>query len=356
MDRAGRWNLFEQKQGFGYQLRWNGRVRMDSQKPKNLVAAFTSEFASCWQQLPDKALFFPLLAAWLALFHFLGNSTLGYVHTSSLFHWMWNAYVSKHPAADDGHGNLIPFVVLALFWWKRKELLSVPVRSWPLALLPVAGALVMHVLGYLLQQPRLSILGFFTGVYGLMGLAWGPKFLKASFFPFFLFGFMMPLGSLTEPVTFPLRLLVSHLVAFICNDILGLWVTASGTQLFNGLGTYQYEVAAACSGIRSLVAIAVLALIYAFVVFRNGWHRALLIASAVPLALVGNTFRMMIIVFAAEFWGGQEAGAAAHDHWFWSLLPYVPAIAGLLLIGRWLERRATDSNTINAAREQPTTV
>lgn len=314
-------------------------IEHENQKSKNLAADFASEFASCWQQLPDKAVFFPLVAAWLALFHFLGNSTFGYVPTPSLFQWMWTAYNSKHPAADDGHGTLIPFVVLALFWWKRKELLAQPFRSWSPALVLVAGSLVLHVLGYVLQQPRLSILGLFGGLYGLMGLVWGPQFLRACFFPFFLFGFMMPLGSLTEPVTFPLRLLVSQIVAFFCNDILGISVVAEGTQLFNGVRTYQYEVAAACSGIRSLVAIAVLAIIYAFVSFRKGGQRALLIVSAGPLALIGNTFRMLIIVFAAEFGGGQEAGAAAHDHWFWSLLPYVPAIGGLILIGRWLERQ-----------------
>ena len=120
---------------------------MDDQKPKSRVADFSSEFASCWRQLPDKAVFFPLLAVWLALFQFLGNSTFGYVHTSSLLHWMWNAYNAKHPAADDAHGNLIPFVVLALFWWKRKELLSQPMRSWPTALILVAGSLALHVLG-----------------------------------------------------------------------------------------------------------------------------------------------------------------------------------------------------------------
>jgi exosortase len=330
---------------------------MDNQKTKSLIADFSGELVSCWRQLPDKSLFFVLLAAWLVLFQFLGNSTFGYIDTPSLYYWMWNAYNMKHPAADDGHGNLIPFVVLALFWWKRKELLSQPLRSWPPALLLVVGALVLHVVGYLVQQPRLSIVGLFVGLYGLMGMAWGPHWLRASFFPFFLIAFMMPLGSLTEPVTFPLRLLVSKMVAFICNDILGISVNALGTQLFNGMGTYQYEVAAACSGIRSMVAISVLAIIYAFVVFRNGWHRALLIASAAPLALIGNTFRMLIIVFAAEFGGGQEAGSAAHDHWFWSLLPYVPAIAGLLLIGRWLERRSPDLSAFaGTPRQEPTTV
>jgi exosortase len=310
-----------------------------------------------WHQLDNKTLFFSLLIVWLIFFQFLGNSTFGYIDTPSLFHWMWNAYNMKHPAADDGHGNLIPFVVLALFWWKRKELLSQPLCSWSPALLLVVAALAFHMVGYLVQQPRLSIIALFVGIYGLMGMAWGPQFLMASFFPFFLLAFMMPLGSLTEPVTFPLRLLVSKMVAFICNDILGISVIASGTQLFNGMGTYQYEVAAACSGIRSLVAIAVLAIIYAFVVFQSGWQRALLIASAAPLALIGNTFRMLIIVFAAEFGGGQEAGSAAHDHWFWSLLPYVPAIVGLLLIGRWLEKRTPENPSLAVTpRHEPTTV
>jgi exosortase/archaeosortase family protein len=62
-----------------------------------------------------------------------------------------------------------------------------------------------------------------------------------------------------------------------------------------------------------------------------------LIGSAIPLAVIGNTFRMMVIVLAAEF-GGQDAGIRAHDSTFWSMLPYVPAIFGLMFLGRWLEK------------------
>ena len=46
----------------------------------------------CWQRLPNKVFFFALLAAWLALFQFLGNSILGYVHTPSLFAWLYESY------------------------------------------------------------------------------------------------------------------------------------------------------------------------------------------------------------------------------------------------------------------------
>lgn len=305
-------------------------------------------FSACWRRLPEKGLFFGLLAAWLALFHFLGNSTFGYVDTASLFHWMWNAYNSKSPAADDGHGNLIPFVVLALFWWKRKELLAQPMKQWWPGLVLLALALVLHLLGYLVQQPRLCIVSLFLGLYGLMGLVWGRRWLVTCFFPFFLFGFMIPLGSLTEPVTFPLRLAVSKSVAWFCQYILAIDVHSVGTSLIRLPEGFQYDVAAACSGIRSLMAITAISIIYAFTVFRFWSHRILLVALAVPLAFIGNTFRMMVIVLAAE-WGGQAAGNRTHESGFWSMLPYVPALIGLMLAGRWLERREARSTAAPAS-------
>ena len=136
----------------------------DAPLPGPAPAAPEPGLAVCWQRLPDKGLFFGLLAAWLALFHFVGNSTFGYVDTASLFEWMYNAYNSKSPTADDGHANLIPFVVLALFWWKRKELLAQPMNTWWPGLILVALALALHIVGYVVQQPRLCIVGLFTGI------------------------------------------------------------------------------------------------------------------------------------------------------------------------------------------------
>ncbi len=132
-------------------------------KPDALTE-FRREFGDCWRALPDKALFFSLLAAWLALFHFLGNSTLGYAPTSSLFSWLGFIY---RTSADDEHGALIPLVVVVLFWWKRRELLAVPKRNWWPALALVGLALVLHVVGYTLQQPKASVIAFFSGLYGL---------------------------------------------------------------------------------------------------------------------------------------------------------------------------------------------
>ncbi len=305
-----------------------------------ILEEFRLDFIEFWHQVPNKTFFFVLLGSWLLLFQLIGNSTFGYIDTPSLLRWMYNAYHpdQENPTADDGHGLIIPFVVLGLFWWKRKEILSLPTRTWWPGLVLVVLALMLHVVGYIIQQPRISIIGLFAGIYGFMGLAWGPQWLRASFFPFFLFAFCVPLGSLAEGVTFPLRLLVCQLVEAVSHAILAIDIIRRGTQLVDPSGNYQYEVAAACSGLRSLVAIFVMAIGYGFVVFKPWWKRALVVASAFPLAVLGNLVRMLLIVVAAEM-GGQKAGTSVHDSGFFSMIPYVPAIMGLFWIGHLLGDR-----------------
>jgi exosortase len=251
---------------------------------------------------------------------------------------MVNAYTKETPEADDGHGLIIPFVVLGLMWWKREKLLEQSLRLWWPALAILAGATILHLVGYFGQESRICIVAFFGGVYALMGLAWGPGFLRASFFPFVLFAFMVPLGSLTGTITFPLRIFVTRLVVFIGQYGLGADVVAVGTQLINPSMQYQYEIAVPCSGMRSLIAITLIAVVYSSVAIRGFWPRATLLAAAVPLAVIGNTFRMLLIVLASQI-GGQPWGDYVHESTLFSLTPYVPAILGLIWLGGRLERR-----------------
>ena len=313
---------------------------MEKQPTNGVLEDFRIDFLECWRRVPNKAFFLILLAAWLALFHFLGNATLGYIPTPSLLAWMHAVYASNPDAngTDDSHGKLIPLVVLALFWWKRKQLMALPLRIWWPALLLVVLALGLHLVGYMVQQPRISIVALFTGIYGLMGLAWGRQWLRDSFFPFFLLAFCVPLGWSAVSITFPLRLLVSQLVEWISGNLLQIDIIRDGTALKDASGLYQYDVAPACSGIRSLFATLAVAFILAFLSFRTWWKRLLIIAAALPLAVFGNVVRMLTIVITAEFWG-QKAGSYVHEggpFGVLSLLPYVPAFAGLFLVGHWL--------------------
>lgn len=296
---------------------------------------FPDEVASFWRCLPDGWFFAGLLVAWFLLFHFLGNSVLGYGSSPSLFSWMYLAYVGSE--SPDAHGLYMPMIVLGILFARRKELSTLRFASWWPGLLIFAFCLVLHIAGFLIQQTRVSILAFFGGIWGMMGVFWGWRWLKATFFPFFLFLFCVPLGTLSENVSFPLRMMVSDIVGTICHGI-GIDVIQQGNVLKSPDGSYHYEVAAACSGLRSLVATVVIAIIYAFLAFKQWPKRLILLASAVPLAVLGNVVRLLTIVLAAEIFG-QKGGSAVHDSSFFSLLPYIPAIGGLLWLGSKLEGR-----------------
>jgi exosortase len=329
-----------------WKLSMAGEASYFSLLPAFLLALYFLD-RKVWEQLPNKGLFFTLLAAWLALFCFFGNSLLGYIQSPSLFQGMYQCYNNSNPSSDDGHGNFIPFLVMGLFWWKRRELLAVPLKIWWPGLLLLVFAMLLHVVSYVLQQPRPSILAFFVGIYGLMGLVWGRGWLQRCFFPFFLFAFSIPLGGQVVFMTFPLRLFTCQLVEIVSHWILGIDVIRIGTQLLDPLGTYQYDVAPACSGIRSLIAIFLIATIYGFLMFRSPWKRLLLMASALPLAILGNLVRMLCIIMAAEL-GGQAMGNYVHESSIFSLVPYLPVIVGLLVAGRWMEKQRHPD-----AKEQP---
>ncbi len=292
---------------------------------------FLQDLVAYWNTLPEKPLFFGSAAMWVALFHFYGNSTFGYVDTPSLFRWLYSNY--NGVLTDDGHGNLIPWVVLGLFWWKRAELAAVSKQLWPPALIGVAAALFLHLIGYVGQQTRISTVGFFVGLYFLMGLVWGRAWLKACFFPYVLFVFAVPLGSLAEVITFPMRQLVTILSVGFSHIVLGVDVVRDGTRIFDPRGAYEYDVAPACSGIRSLISLLALTTIYGFVTFKTGWKRGITVLAALPLALIGNTVRIVAVILAAEAFG-SKAGMRVHDGA--GFITFGIAIGCIMLLGYYL--------------------
>lgn len=320
---------------------------MNSEQPTTgILDEFQTDLVDGWRRLPNKGFFFLLLGAWLALFQFLGNSTFGFLDTPSLLKWMYligNAK-SAEGEVDDNQMVIAPLVVMGLFWWKRKELLRQPMQTWWPGLILVGLGLLLHIVGYRVQQPRISIVALFTGIYGLMGLAWGPKFLRASLFPFFLFMFCVPFGTLAEFITVPSRHIVARLVEIV-SHWLHLGVIRQGTQLLDADGHFGFEVAAACGGIRSLIMTGMLAIVFGFIVFKAAWKRLLLIALAAPLAIAGNVLRLLLVVIVSKL-VSKDAGLWVHNNAITSLLPYVPAVLILLWLGSLLERKSPDVKSL----------
>lgn len=333
---------------------------MNEDRTKAAPPDWRTDTIECWQHLPNKVFFFTLLVAWGLLFQFWGNSILGYIHTSSLFAWLYDAYTVGGEQNDSSYGKLIPFLVAGLFWWKRKELLALPLKLWWPGLLVLVAALALHIFGYVIQQPLFSVVALFAGIYALMGLAWGRDWLRHSAYPFFLFVFSIPLTAHLNFILFPLRLFVCWLVELVAH-IVGIDIIRQGTQLIDPSGTYGYDVEAACGGMRSLIAVFLLATVIAFGLLRAPGKRFFLMALAVPFAVLGNMLRLLAIIVAAEM-GGQGWGNWVHEGCpfhlpllgneiaIGNLLPYVPGIVGLLWAGFRLEQSEAKNTSVTKER------
>jgi exosortase len=324
---------------------------MQSEEKQDAPATrgFLDELRSLGEAVPHKAMFGVILLAWIALFHFLGNPTLGYINTRSMFGWLQNAY---NQSTDDNLGVLVPIAVIALLWWKREELAAAPKHLWWPPIVLFVFAALLHVAGYTVQQTRLSVVSFFLGLYALMGLLWGWQVLRATFFPFFLFAFSVPLTGEMEGLTIPLRIIAAKL-AVVTSHLIGIDdLVRQGTQLLHEKRGVSYDVEAACSGLRSLTVMLAMGCVFGFVLFRKNWKRALMVLSAIPLAILSNLLRLQTVVIggtwkydqmdaakaskAVATKAGQDFGMFLHDHDILKYVPYVLGFAGMMLLARWL--------------------
>jgi exosortase/archaeosortase family protein len=82
--------------------------------------------------------------------------------------------------------------------------------------------------------------------------------------------------------------------------------------------------------------------IFAFMNFRKMRNRIIMIAAGFPLAIIGNITRLLGIIVVSDAFG-REYGQMVHDNTWFSLLPYVPPIIGILVLGHFLrEKRPSD--------------
>lgn len=265
---------------------------------------------------------------------FFGNATQGYIHSRSLFYWWCSQWFD--PAAETQHGLLVVLVAGWLFWRNLRIQEGTTAGRIPAGWRVSAallGGLALHLVGYAAQQARVSIVAFLLFFWGVLALAGGRRWGRAAVFPLGFLLLAVPV-SFVDSLGFSLRLVVTD-GTYALAQKLGISLVRNGTQLFSPDGRFQYDVAAACSGIRSLVALLALALLVGYIGFRSWVARAVLVAAALPYVVIGNIARVLVLVLVGERFG-QAAGSRVHEA---SGLVVFLVVLGLLLGTTALLRR-----------------
>lgn len=213
--------------------------------------------------------------------------------------------------ADYSHGFLIPPLAIYFAWERRKKLRRTPIEPSWWGLLPLAlGALALTVgrLGVELMAMRTAFVLTFIG---LQILLLGLPICRVLAFPLLFLFMMVPLPqSLVNVIAFPLQLLaadmaVSWLQAF------GLPVLREGNIIHLPQG--QLFVAQACSGLRSLMALGTLGVVFAYFFRKTWWERGLLVVSTLPIAVLVNAFRVWLTSYLTLKFGEEMAAGVIHQ-------------------------------------------
>jgi exosortase len=201
---------------------------------------------------------------------------------------------------DMGHGFFVPIVALYVVWQMRDSLLALkPKPSWLGVPLLVWGALQMAV-GMLGAELFLQRTAFLISVVGSIVMLGGWTMLRALQFPLAMLVFMIPIPAVIyNQITFPLQLLASR-VAEVALLAIGIPVLRDGNVL--ELASQKLSVVEACSGIRSLLSLSFLSLVYGyFFEERRLVIRWALFLSTVPIAIAANSFRVSLTGVLSEY-------------------------------------------------------
>ena len=242
------------------------------------------------------------------LFHLHGNSQEIAAARHSLFRWLATRWTG-----DYAYCAFLPLASMAALWMRRREISAARRQTdWRGAPIFVSG-LVLHWIGVLAQQPRISSAGLVVILWALPFFLYGWDLARWLLFPCGYLFLAIPLNFI-DSMTAPLRLFATAVSAVLLNGF-GLQVQRVGAGLFSSAGNaFAFNVAPECSGLRSLLAMTALMGFYAWFSQKSLSKKWILFLLSLPVAVAANVARVILVVVVAAFWGQETAMGLWHDY------------------------------------------
>ena len=235
---------------------------------------------------------------------------------------------------DFSHGFLIPLVSLYFVYERRKQIAAQSPSGHWVGLGLIISGVVLLLFGKLASEwftMEVSLLIVMGGI--ILYLA-GKEMLKILLFPLVFLILMIPIPSLVlQKITFPMQLFASKVAAASLQGV-GIPVLREGNII--QLANTSLEVAEACSGIRSLISLLALSIVFAYFSQNEIWKRVVLVLSTFPIAIIANAARVSGTGALAHYYG--ESAAQGFFHGFSGWILFMVAFVCLFGIGLLLSR------------------
>jgi len=238
---------------------------------------------------------------------------------------------------DSNHSYciLVPFLAAYLIWAKRKELKNTKIQASVSGAFIFAFSMLFYLVSYIggiLFFMRLSMV---LSLWGMVLLFWGKDVFKLVRFPMLFLLFLIPVPESVEmAITFPLQLFATRISSYILS-ILTIPVYREGNMLY--FVNSQLEVAEACSGIRSITALLMLATIFVHLMESGILKKLIILISSVPIAMAANILRVTGTGILAHFYGDQVARGFLHE--FSGVVVFIIGLAAIYfeyyILGRY---------------------
>lgn len=257
------------------------------------------------------------------------------------------------------HGLLIPFIIGYILWSERERLLLAvkrPAIVWGGALVVLSVLMLWAgTAGAELFMQRTSLVVMLAGIALYF---WGWHILRLALVPLLLLALAIPIPAIIfNQIAFPLQLFASRCAVWAMRA-LDIPVLRQGNVIelmpLNSTVTKKLEVVEACSGIRSLMTLLTLAVVFAYFTHprdkdgqqgggllaalkRYGtWRSLILVLSAVPIAIITNAGRVSGTGILARYYGTEVADGFFHEFSGWVV--YIVAFLLLFALGWVLDK------------------
>jgi exosortase len=249
------------------------------------------------------------------------------------------------------HGWFIVPAMIGIIWKNWAQIKKEPIQPSNWGLVLVIFSLFLFVIGVRTIHWRISLGALPILIYGMLIYLWGTRRASYFIFPLALFYFCVPLPGLIQ-ATSSLQLIVTKFAAKLAS-LCGIALDLSGNKVYL-LGKGDFDVDEGCSGIRSLMALLLIAFVFGYFTHKAGWKRTTIFLSAIPLAIIANILRIFSILFVADKISVSFAQTIYHDKV--GFLSFGIALGLLLLLSRILEKGFRGGPKTIVKRSGPATI